>query len=329
MISVTLKVMRFNVKDPFAWDQLNLKVKQAIGCESKVMVYRGIHQALFEITMGLHIRFGHKRKIVAKIGFGDHLHRTELELSKQGVRIKTQFDEGMDKEEKNTLAYIHDLDDSVTGDLYNNIETLKQVAATKIYRIHVAHHLFHFKKNFVQKLSEYDLCVCSIDRDYALVFCGDKITLPQLSAQQLPWDPEVDSEKILNIIEAPPKEFQKEIISFETSLPPGIEPWFTKAPCPRIYDRAVVSLKNMDAFAFMELFYKENNLEMHRPMDQGIMETTSYCRWQNDLWFQQASQFSRTEDQMRGLLCIDGKAINSEFTEKFKKAYENLKKLSS
>ena len=91
---------------------------------------------------------------------------------------------------------------------------------------------------------------------------------------------------------------------------------------------SVQVIKEMDAYAFMELFYKESGLEMHKPMEEGLMETTSYCRWQNDLWFQPAKNFSRTESQMRGLLCIEGKVLNPEFLEKFKNTFNNLKKLS-
>lgn len=320
--------MRVDGKDPFVWDQLNQKVKTELGCESKVLVFKGLHQALFEVCLGLHLKYSHKRKIVAQIGLGDHLRDTELELAKLGVRIKDKFDEDMAKEEKATLAYIHDLDDSLNGELYNHIDTLKEISSTKIFRIHIAHHLFHFKKSFVQKLSEFDMCICSLDRDYALVFCGDKVSLPSLSVSQLPWDLNKDGEKLSQILNSGIKEKQKEVIAFESSLPEGVKPWFTVAPARRIYDRAVIMFKDVDAFAFMELFSKEHGVNLQQPGQKGMFETSSYCRWQNDIWFNQAKYFSRTAEDMRGLLCIDAAAIDVEFTKKFIQTFENIKSLS-
>ncbi|MCJ8276282.1 MAG: hypothetical protein HRT44_13380 [Bdellovibrionales bacterium] len=257
--------MRVDGKDPFVWNQLNQLIKAQLGCESKVMVFRGLHQAIFETCLALHLKFGHKRRIVAQMGFGDHMRETELELAKLGVRIKDNFEEDMVKEEKANLAYIHDLDDSLTAELYNHIDTLKKVSETKMYRIHVAHHLFHYKKTFIQKLSEYDMIICSLDKYYSLVFCGEKVSLPQLSVRYVPWDLQKDGAEIMKLLKKDNKEMKNEVVKFESSLPQGVEPWFTKMPASRIYDRAMVIFKDIDAHAFMELFQMQSDSELLPP----------------------------------------------------------------
>ncbi len=320
--------MRLDAQSPFVWRQINEKIKQQLGCDSRVFLYRGLHQAVFETCLGLHLRFGHKRKIVAEAGFGDHLSQTEIELAKLGVRFKDRFDEDIAKEEKGCLAYIHDLDDALTAELYDHIETLKSIAATKIYRIHLAHHLFHIRKSFVQSLSEFDIIIVALSSDYSLVFTGEKVVLPRLTVGQLPWNFETDWPPVLQALETQEKLFQSEITKFETDLPTGVQPWFTEQPARRIHDRAVVILKDHDGAALLDLLNQALGIETCPLGHSNPIEAASLCRWNNDSWFQQAEKVGRSRQDMQGLMMIDGSIINAEFTETFKACFEKLKELS-
>lgn len=320
--------MRFDCQSPFTWEHLNKKVRQTLGCQSNVFVYRGTHQALFETCLGLHLRFSHKRKLIAEVGLGDHYKNLEVEMAKLGVRFKSRFEDEMEKEVKQSLVYIHDLDDSLTAELYNHIETLKKLATTKLYRIHIAHHLFLQKKTFIQKLSDFDIIICALNQKYALVFTGEKVVLPVLTVGQLSWDLERDYLEILPFIDSDQKSYQPEISEFEANLPEGLLPWF-QTEDKRIFDRSVVVLKNDDASALLELMAEEGikaeGLGCHNPI-----EAASYCRWENQTWFDQASQFSRTEEDMRGLLAISGETLTDpNFKQKLTSALEKLHKLST
>lgn len=321
--------MRVDAQKPIEWRQINQKIQEKLNCNSKVYVYRGIHQALFETCLGLHLRFSHKRKVVAELGFGDHLKKTEVELAKLGVRLRNQFEEGIEKEEQSTLAYIHDLDDSLSAELYDHIETLKGVAPTKMYRIHIAHHLFHIKKTFIQKLTDYDIMVCALNEEYALVFTGEKIVLPTLTVGQLAWNLKRDVANVIELISSDAPTNQSAIQEFEQSLPDGVKPWFDQETAKRIYDRSVVILDGHDGSAMVELLSEELGLKIGEPGAKNALESVSYCRWQNESWFEQAPFYSRTENDLRGMLIIDGQIIDGQFKEAFSKCLQKLKELSS
>lgn len=320
--------MRMSTQSPFEWQELNQSLKEVLSTEANVFVYRGLHQALFETCFGLHLRFSNKKRVIAETGFGDHLKKLEVELSKRGVRVKSEFSADMSSEEKETLVYLHDLDDAITAEVYDHIQTLKQLTETKIYRIHVAHHLFHIKKSFIQKLSEFDIMVCALSPEYALVFTGEKVVLPQLTVAQLAWNKKVDGDNIKDLIVSNHSLYPKEVQAFESSLPEGVEPWFDQN-ASRIFDRAAVVCKNHDASAIRELLLEEMQIENNYPGQHGPIETASYCRWQNEVWFEQAESKQRSKNDMRGLLLIDGAIINDEFTQKFLACYQKIGELSS
>lgn len=321
--------MRFNAISPFVWREINQAIKDKLGVSSQVYTYRGMHHALFEICLGLQMRFGHKRKMVVQSGLGDHLAQTELELAKLGVRFKSFFEEDIQKEEKSCLAYIHDLDDALTGELYDHIETLKQIASTKIYRVHLAHHLFHIRKMFVKSLSEYDIIIVSLNQDYALVFTGEKITLPVLTVGQLAWSMERDGQVILDLIDKDVKLRQSEVVNFETALPAGIKPWFVEQPAKRIYDRSVVVFERHDGSAMMQLLEQTMQLEKQALGAHQSFEAASLCRWQNDSWFNQAETLAHTKNDLRGMLSIDAELLNPQFNQIFMTCFEALNKLSN
>jgi hypothetical protein len=320
--------MRIDAQTPYEWQKINKALQEKLGCDSKVFLYRGLHQAIFETCLGLHLKFSHKRKLVAELGLSDHLKRTEIELSRLGVRLKNELDSDLEQEEKSILAYIHDLDDSLSGELYNHIDNLKKLVQTKIYRIHVAHHLFHYKKSFIKKLSDYDIMICSLDENYALVVTGDKINLPILTVGQLAWSFKSDFPKVEKIIDSEPCLFKDEILDFEGDLPADVNPWFDETS-NRIYDRSVIILKNHDSAALMELLSKELGLTINPPGFVNKIESASYCRWENDSWFNQASFFSRTPEDLRGMLIVAGELINSDFKKAFKKSLDQLINLST
>lgn len=321
--------MRLDAQPPYIWRQINQVIKEKLGGSNQVFLYRGMHHAIFETLMGLHLRFTHKRKLVTEIGLGDHLSHSEVELAKLGVRFKTEFETDMAKEEKACLAYIHDLDDALTGELYNHIETLKKVAGGKIYRIHLAHHLFQVKKSFVKNLSEYDIIIVSLSRDYALVLCGEKVSFPLLSAPQLPWSIESDARAVVQLMDKQVKLFQPEISQFESALPSKVRPWFRKQSARRIYDRAVVTLEGYDGAAMMSLLNQALKVESSPLGGDNAIETLSQCRWQNEVWYQQAERFDKTPEQIQGTIIISGALVNTALSQVFKECLQKLDKLST
>ncbi len=321
--------MRIDAQPPYVWRQMNQFVKDKLGSPNNVYIYRGMHHALFETLVGLHLRFSHKRKIVSHIGFGDHLAHVELEMAKMGVRFKNEFEEDINKEAKSVLAYVHDLDDALTGELYNNIETLKNLQEQKIYRVHLAHHLFGVRKSFVKNLSDYDIIIVSLNSGYSLVFTGKKVVLPFMTVPQLPWSIETDLVQVMKSIEIEVKMYQPEINQFETSLPGGVKSWFRETSARRIYDRAIVYMEDHDGAAMLELLKKAMNVDSNPLGADNKFETASLCRWQNEVWFQQAEAKGLLRQQMQGMVIIDGSVLNTAFSQVFKDCFQQLVKLST
>jgi hypothetical protein len=320
--------MRLDAKSPYIWRQINQLIKEKLGLQANVFLYRGLHQAVFETLLGLHLRFSHKRKVVVQSGFGDHFKQAEVELAKMGVRFKSEFEEDMAKEEKACLAYVHDLDDALTAEIYDHIETLKQVATSKTYRIHVAHHLFGMRQSFVKNLTEFDIIIASVTKDYALVFTGEKINLPLLSVTQLPWSLEEDAVSVLKALADTKSMYQPEISQFESALPEGVRPWFRTQQAKRIYDRAVVVMNEHDGEAMMKLMNNALQIEKSPLGADNPIETLSPARWQNELWLKQGEAFEKTPDQIQGTMIFDGKILNTAFSQVFKDCLNKLAILS-
>ncbi len=320
--------MRLDAQSCHQWSKLNQSIQDQLDCQSKVYLYPGLSYALYEICLGLHLKYSHKRKIVKQLGFGSHLQKIEIEMAKLGVRFKDSFEDEIAKEEKACLAYIHDIDDAVTGELYDHIETLKFVSASKIIRIHVAHHLLSIRKNFIKNLSEYDIVVGSLGPNHTLVFTGDKVSISTLGVGELSWNYERDWPMISELIKNEVTPSQTLIEEFENSLPPQLTPWFPKGRSKRIFDRSVVVLKDGDGSAFVDLLYEELNLEKKWPGDNQALESVSYCRWQNESWFKQSQSFDRTPEELRGLVLIDSSIINSTLMESINVVIQKMIQLS-
>lgn len=320
--------MRIDAQVSHDWNKINQGIKEKLECQSKVYLYPGLNFALYEICLGLHLKYSHKRKIVKEMGLGNHLRKIELEMAKLGVRFKDDFEDDMKKEEKACLAYVHDLDDALTGELFDHIETLKKIASTKMYRIHVAHHLFHTRRTFVQNLSEYDIIVASLDPGHALVFTGEKVSLPTLTVEQIPWNFDRDFKKVIQAIDRKSSLYQKEITEFEKTLPMGATPWFSKNMQKRIFDRSVVVINDADGSAFVDLLHNSLESKKKYPGEHQDFESTSFCRWHNDSWFKQAPDFDRSPEELRGLVAIDGRVLHAAFQECFNQCLKQIRSLS-
>jgi len=258
--------MRINSSPGFVWRKLNESVQKQLGCESKVFVYPNTKSALLDICLSLHMRLSHKKKIVSITGLGDHVKSTEFELSRLGVRFKKDFEDDLAQEEKQVLSLIHDLDDAVTAELYDHIEILKKLTSSKIFKIHLAHHLFRFNKNFIQKLSDLDVIIATLNENYTLVFLGEKSVISPLMVENLNWDFDQDFKNISLELNKIDLSFQEAITEFESHLPDGLTSWFSEKPVShRLFDRAVIVVKDHDGSAFIELLAENLNIPIRGP----------------------------------------------------------------
>ena len=108
-----------------------------------------------------------------------------------------------------------------------------------------------------------------------------------------------------------------------------VEPWFTNDFNQRIFDRAILTLKDIDGSAFLDLFCEEHGLEKGAPGDFTSIDTTSYNRWHNRHWLEQAESIERTPENIRGLVCFDGNFIDDELPKKVNQTIESLNNLSN
>jgi hypothetical protein len=321
--------MRINGQAHFQWQEINKRIRAELGCQSKVFVFASFHQALFEVCMGLHLRFPHKKKIVAEMGLGDHFRFTEVELARHGVRTRPQLDlAAIDEEQKQILAYVHDMDDALTAEMYDHLDNLKAIAATKIVRVHLAHHLMQERSSFVNKLSDLDIVIAALDYNLALVFTGEKLSFPLLGTSQMSWCKDRDMDSILKRLRPPCPTFEKSILSFESQLPEGVEPWFPDPKHKRLFDRSLIYLPDHDGSAMVDLLLENLNLSSATPGEHCLLESASYARWQNEQWFERVEEQGRDWNQLRGMVMIHGSLLTKDFAEVFKKSLSQLKELS-
>ncbi len=318
--------MRINSEPAYIWRKLNESVQNLLGCESKVYIYPNSKTALLDISMGLHLRLGHKKKMIVQLGLGDHGKSVEFELSRLGVRFKKNLEDDLPQEEKQVLAYVHDLDDAVTAQLFDNIEILKILAPTRIYKIHLAHHLFRFNKNFVQKLSDLDVIVANLSEDYTLVFTGEKSVVQPMMAENLGWNLDLDLQKITQELQKVEPTYQEAILHFENNLPAGITPWFTNGT-HRLYDRSAIVVNEGDGSAFIELLSQSLNIPIKAAGSSQLLEATSPCRWSHS--FNTPPTSTSEIEKLRGLVIIHGSLINEGFLKAIEKTLTQLIQLSS
>lgn len=316
--------MRLNARSPYLWRRINQSLQEKIETQANVFLFQSMHQAIFECLLGLHLRFSHKKKLVVQSGLGDHLEHSQVELAKVGVRFKEEWDEDLDKEEKACLAYVHDLDDALTGEIYDNLEVLRQLAQRKIYRIHIAHHLLNVTQSFTKKLTDYDIVIASVDHNRTLVFTGDKVILPILATSEWAWSQSDAEAQVVQTLSSATKMFPEEIKAFEAQLPEGVQPWFNEG-ISRLYDRSVIYLQGYDGEAMRQLLLRE----LGSDVDSSYVESLSLCRWENEFWFKQAQERGLSIEQMQGSLILDARLLNEDFLNLFNRCFEQLKELSS
>ena len=317
--------MRISSRVPYAWDQINSVASQLVDFDGSVKVYRGLPHALFEVCMGLHLRFTHKRKIVAQLGWGDHMHTTMLELAKLGVRVKDSFDEDMKKEEKAVLAYVFDRDDALTAELYDR-PILQSMGESRIFKVHIYHHQYFYDHSFLKNIGEYDIAICSLTNDYALVFAGAKANLPNLSANEIGWG-SLQRERLTTFMNRKGVQKKDEILAFEKSLPEACTQWFDHDR--RLFDRAVVTFTGVDGSAFVDIFCQQNGFPILDPGEFVSLESASYCRWNNKHWFDQCEQRGRTLDQLRGFVSFSAGLVDADLPKKVQKTLEEIESLST
>lgn len=321
--------MRINAQASFQWQEINKRIQGELNCQSRVFLYQSFNQAVFEVLLGLHFRYPQKKKIVTDLGFADHTKTAEVELARLGVRLKDKFNEDIQSEESEVLAYVHDMDDAITAELYNHLETLKKLAGIKVMRVHLAHHLLQERQSFINKLSDYDIVIAALDYDLALVFTGEKVSFPFLGVATQPWDAQRDWPDLLKRLRPLCPTYEKAIERFESSLPEGVRPFFTDRERQRLYDRSLVILEDFEGSALVDLLQEKLKLPASHPSEHSSLESVSYSRWQNQSWFDQAKKMNKTENEMRGLVLIHGSLLNEEFQKTFLQCLKELKILSS
>jgi len=321
--------MRINAQASFQWQEINKKIQDELNCESRVFLYKSFNQAVFEVLLGLHFRYPQKKRIVTDLGFGDHTKAAEVELARLGVRLRTEFADDFQSEEREVLAYVHDMDDPITAELYNHLDTLKKLSGSKIMRMHLAHHLLQERQSFVNKLSDFDIVVAALDYNLALVFAGEKISFPILGVASQSWDLKRDWPDLLKRLRPPCPTYEKAIQGFESALPEGVQPFFTNPLSQRLYDRSLIILEDFDGSALVDLLQEKLKFPANRPGEHSFLESVSYSRWQNQSWFDQAERMNKSVNDMRGLVLIHGSLLNEEFQKTFLQCLKELEKLSS
>lgn len=325
--------MRLNARIPHLWFQLNEQLQKSLGSPTRLLVYRNFNQAVFETLLGLHLRFPSKKKWLSQLGFGDHTRAVQMELAKFGARMESldpnQVLKDGSLDERSLLAFVHDLDDSLTGELYDHIENLQVISKTRVPRIHLAHHLYLERPSFINRLSDVDIVIAGVDESLAMVFLSEKMSYPLLGAQVMNWHLEQDLVDFTKRAKRGFPTFEDRILKFEAQLPSGLSPWFKGHQQQRLFDRSLISVEHHDGLAFIEMLSEMLEIPLGQPGENCLLETASFSRWRNPVWLEQAERLGRTPEDLRGLVMIHGSLINGDLTQKMMEALKELKQLST
>jgi len=312
----------------YQWEKLNSSIQEKLKLsETSALVFHSPSHALYECLMSLHLKFSHKRKIVAFLGQGDHGKMAQMEIAKLGVRFKDQFEDDLEKEKKMVLCTLSDGDNALTGEIFDSPDFLEKQKNMDLFMIKIFHHMW---PKHLENIQEKEIRILRLSRNHTIALLGSKVSLNGLGASTLNWNCQ-DYAAIEEALNQRPKEDKKTIQDFETQFSQDNhwEKWFSDNT-GRYFDRCFLKLKGLDGGAFISLFNEQQGSSELPLGSSQTLESLSFSRWQNQNWLDQGEQFGCTAQDIKESVIIPLSLIESdaELLPKMKEVALKLKELS-
>lgn len=326
--------MLIDVLRPEAWEEVNDAVKTYLALEPKVKArsYRGLAQAVYEISQGTAHFMAHKRSIGVIKGQTSafenllpYYYKETYEVHVRSHAQLTDVKEWVESLKKETLFVLYSEDHPVTGETYPFADELDRLLNEKrIYSLRVSHSR-HFSENI--EIRPYTVRMCSFSEEAAIAVLGERFRSPAMMVENMAWDKDVflkqlaDARAERSSVNPPLVEhFEKEMASVAT-------PYFAIG-ASRLFDRAVLYFKDASAEAVAERAFKKLGLTSEQGWQK--MSSTNMCHWSGIKMFRHWWEPEPSQELLRGLIIVGPDLLNTkDFAKTLISSYEEIKQLQS
>lgn len=305
------------MRRPYQWDEVNDLAKAKFGFEGTVRVFQSMSQAVFEIAMAAQNLYAHKRQFFHSLGYGTHADEGLLFLARQGTKgVEFTVDAVPPLDDKKTLFWLCDVDDAVTGEILHDPSTSSLEA--KVFRIWI-HHRHHFYKPPPQAIGDNDVFVFAGEDGLVVAHFGKRAaSLQMVLAPTLKWEsgPPLKNFPVR-------QEHKMWVQKIESEKWAGSESFFT-APVSRLFDRAILVWKDLDAGALRELLISKQKLAANH------VEAVSLSRWNETRLLAQFEKRQVPGNVFRGTLLLSSElASEASLQIQVESAVQTLRQMSS
>lgn len=307
-----------NFRNPYIWDDLNDLVKQELSSPVPVRVFQSTSHALIEIGMAFQVLYSHKRQYVNGLcSLGNHADEMSVYLSRQGVKNLSGVEaSSLEIDEKKTLFSVYDVDDAITGQKY--VETSFFEQDSKIFRVFVFHasHLLQWPSMNVGETDIYILHHPSTGGAVAL-FGRRAQNINSLFCSTLQWSGFQKMGTFPSLLEN-----KKWVEHLESHIPENGLKLF-QTPVQRVYDRALIYWKEIDARAVYDLLIHDYQI------DSNFVECLSLSRWVDTKLITQFSQRGWDAQVFRGTLILSSSLSGQgSFVDQLEKVLKKVTQIS-
>lgn len=311
------------------WEELNDQVKLTLGLEQRLRArsYRGIGQAVFEISQGTAQFMSHKRAVGFITGqtsvfesFLPYYYKETYEVQKLPYTKLENIPEWIESLKKDTNFVLFSEDHPVTGELYPFADELDKLLNEKrIYSFRVSH--FHHLQTDIE-VRPYTVRLCSFSETVAVAILGERFRSPSLMAQSMVWT----QEPFLKALTEARTSHQVNpglVEKFENEIKDIATPYF-QSKTLRMFDRAVFSFADASAEAVAEVLFKKLGLSVTEGWTK--MATTNLCHWSSIKMFSHWWEPQPSAEQLRGLFVVGTELLNvKDFAKLVISSYEEVK----
>lgn len=318
------------------WSSQNKAIRLVLGLAEdprfSVQIYTSVSHALSEVCFSLSDLIPHKKTIAHYNKMGPDFDSVAVSLSKKELTLRHfSYDEISNPDylvglSKDLLMLVTSFDDPITAARHDFTFLESQLKEKRYFHIKLSNFLHASEP--IKLPTHYEVLLLSLGPHRTLVIAGERAKLkPDLTPKlAVDWSQGIESVSDLALFEAGrdlnPTQSEKlksqsdlrcqHILEFEKDLPQGITAYFTSTS-ERVFDRCVLSCRGVDGLSMITRL-AEYIVEPY----EGMLETTSLCRWQN------AKMFEYLGTDLRGLILIDAKLLNSIFKTLIGKVYKDL-----
>lgn len=320
--------MLIDVVRPESWDELNDSLKTQLGLAAplRARAYKGIAQAVFEITQGSAQFMSHKKAIgviKGQTSVFDNLlpyyYKETYEVVIASHLNLKNVKEWVDGLKKDTNFVFFAEDHPVTGEVYPFADELdKALNDKRIFSFRVSH-ARHFHEAL--DVRPYSVRICSFAPEIAVSVLGERFRCPPMMAQNMAWNA-AELSQVMQMSTSERQTNPRLVTDFEKSIAPIAELYFQENQA-RLFDRAVIVFKDVSAEALAQRVFLKLGLSPEEGWTR--VSSTNMCHWSGTKMFGHWWDPSPSYEMLRGMLIIGTQMLEeSDFIKILIAAHDEL-----